>query len=69
MTSSNQRSYTRRTGAIAWRSLLGGVSAVSIAAAMPAHAQDADAESEARQDVVVVTGIRSSLEEAMDMQI
>ena len=68
MTSSNQRSYTRRTGAIAWRSLLGGVSAVSIAAAMPAHAQDADAESEARQDVVVVTGIRSSLEEAMDIK-
>ncbi|MGB3625594.1 MAG: TonB-dependent receptor [Henriciella sp.] len=35
---------------------------------MPAHAQDADAEAEARQDVVVVTGIRSALEEAMDIK-
>lgn len=68
MNSRNQRSYVRRSGTIAWRSLLGGVSAVSIATAMPAHAQDADADAEARQDVVVVTGIRSALEEAMDIK-
>ena len=64
----SQSSYAHRSRAIAWRGLLGGVSALTIAAAMPAYAQEADVEDEARQDVVVVTGIRSALEEAMDIK-
>ena len=64
----SQSSYVRHSRTVAWRGLLGGVSALTIAAAMPAYAQEADVEDEARQDVVIVTGIRSSLEEAMDIK-
>ena len=38
----SQSSYAHRSRAIAWRGLLGGVSALTIAAAMPAYAQEAD---------------------------
>ena len=66
----NHQNYIRRSSAIAWKGLLGGVSAISIAAAMPAHAQEEepDPQAEARQEVVVVTGIRSALEDAMDIK-
>lgn len=51
-----------------WGTLLCGVSAVSLLAAIPvaAHAQDADEE--LTQETVVVQGIRGSLERAMDMK-
>ena len=50
-----------------WTALLCGVSAVSLISAMPASAQEA-ADEESRQEVVVVQGIRGSLERAMDLK-
>ncbi|KDA00996.1 TonB-dependent receptor plug domain-containing protein, partial [Hyphomonas oceanitis] len=50
-----------------WTALLCGVSAVSLISAMPASAQEA-VEEESRQEVVVVQGIRGSLERAMDLK-
>jgi len=68
MRSHQQRSYAQRSRSLALRSVLGGASAISISAAMPAFAQDADQVEESRQEVVVVTGIRSALEEAMEIK-
>jgi TonB-dependent receptor len=49
-----------------WAVLLCGVSAVSLMSAMPAAAQEA--EEDLTQEVVVVQGVRASLERAMDIK-
>jgi len=49
-----------------WAALLCGVSAVSLMSAMPATAQES--EEELTQEVVVVQGVRASLERAMDIK-
>ena len=49
-----------------WAALLCGVSAVSLMSAMPASAQEA--EDDLTQEVVVVQGVRASLERAMDIK-
>ncbi|KCZ93356.1 TonB-dependent receptor [Hyphomonas johnsonii] len=50
-----------------WAALLCGVSAVSLLSAMTAVAQEG-VDDEARQEVIVVQGIRGSLERAMDLK-
>ena len=65
---------TSQTGGIAvrgarnskWAALLCGVSAVSLLSAMPASAQEAD--DDLTQEVIVVQGVRASLERAMDIK-
>jgi len=49
-----------------WAVLLCGVSAVSLMSAMPAAAQEA--EDDLTQEVIVVQGVRASLERAMDLK-
>ncbi|MEZ5954519.1 MAG: TonB-dependent receptor [Hyphomonas sp.] len=49
-----------------WAALLCGASAVSLISAMPALSQEADED--LTQDVVVVQGVRASLERAMDLK-
>lgn len=67
MMTSHVGGIARRAGRRStWAALLCGASAVSLISAMPAAAQEADEE--LTQDVVVVQGVRASLERAMDIK-
>ena len=69
MTVSTDKLRAASARKVKWGTLLCGASAVSLLSAMPmaAHAQEA-AEETLTQDVVVVQGIRGSLERAMDIK-
>ena len=67
MTFTKEESGVRGKRSPKWAALLYGASAISLISAMPATAQEA-VDEESRQDVVVVQGIRGSLERAMDLK-
>ena len=66
MTSQSGGKAVPGTRNMKWAALLCGVSAVSLMSAMPATAQESDEE--LTQEVVVVQGVRASLERAMDIK-
>lgn len=68
MTFTKEESGVRGKRSPKWAALLYGASAISLISAMPANAQEAAADEESRQEVVVVQGIRGSLERAMDLK-
>ena len=67
MTFTKEESGVRGKRSPKWAALLYGASAISLISAMPANAQEA-VDEESRQEVVVVQGIRGSLERAMDLK-